>query len=140
MTHERFEFLAEAYGGDIARWPAADRDAAALLMAREPDFARTALAQAASLDAALDGWAPAQVSHALREAVIAAAPRARTRSMLQGWFWRTGVGAGLAAACAAGLIVGVKLSDTVQRQSDETIRAALTANDDLSGLLSGEEA
>lgn len=138
MTHERFEILADAYGGDISRWPAAERDAAALVMAQEPEFARAVLAQATRLDAALDGWAPQQVSHALREAVIATAPRARPA--LQGWFWRTGVGAGLAAACAAGLIVGVKLSDTVQYQTDETISAALTPNDDLTGLLNGEGA
>ena len=28
LTHERFEALAEAYGGEIGRWPEADRDAA----------------------------------------------------------------------------------------------------------------
>ena len=53
MTHERFEILAHAYGGDIARWPAAERDAAALLMAAEPEFARIVLADAGELDAAL---------------------------------------------------------------------------------------
>lgn len=140
MTHERFEFLAQAYGGDVSRWPQAEREAAVLLMTLEPVFAQATLAQAASLDALLDDWAPLPVSHALREAVIAAAPAARPRSALQQWFWRTGVGAGLAAACAAGLVVGVRLSDTVQRQSDETISAALTTNDDLTGLLNGEGA
>ena len=62
MTHERFEILAHAYGGDIARWPAAERDAAALLMAAEPEFARIVLADAGELDAALDLWAPLAVT------------------------------------------------------------------------------
>ena len=75
MTHERFEILAHAYGGDIARWPAAERDAAALLMAAEPEFARIVLADAGELDAALDLWAPLAVTATLREAVVASAPR-----------------------------------------------------------------
>ena len=68
MTRERFEDLAEIYGGDIARWPAAERDAAALLMAAEPEFAKAALAAPADLDAVLDAWAPMAVSHQLRGA------------------------------------------------------------------------
>lgn len=138
MTHERFEALAEAYGGDVARWPAADREDAALLMAQSPDFTSTVLARAGALDGILDDWRPTEVSHALREAVIAAAPTARRGAGLRGWFWRAGVGAGLAAACAAGLVVGVKLSDSVQPQTEEMISAALTTNEDLSGLTSAE--
>ena len=45
MTHERFEILAQAYGGDIARWPAPERDAArpaARLAAAEATLARLA--------------------------------------------------------------------------------------------------
>lgn len=139
MTHERFEILAQAYGGNVARWPAGERDAAALLIAQEPQFARAVLAQAAELDHALDAWAPLQVTHALREAVIASARRPRGRG-LSGWFWRAGLGAGLAAACAAGLIVGVRMSDVVSVQSEETISAALGNYDDLSGLVNGEGA
>lgn len=133
MTHERFEALAEAYGGEIARWPAAERDAATLLMAQEPDFASAALSAAADLDAMLDAWRAPAAGHALREAVIAAAP-AKRRAGVRGWFWRAGVGAGLAAACAAGLAVGVRLSDAVQPQNDETISASLSIDEDLTGL------
>ena len=141
MTRERFEALAEAYGGDMARWPDADWDAAAMFAAREPQVAARILATAARLDAALDDWAPLQVSHSLREAVIAAAPAARTRRGLGGWIWRAGAGAGLAAACAAGLVVGVMLSESVSPvAADETVSAALGNYDDLSGLVSGEGA
>jgi len=139
MTRERFEDLAEIYGGDIARWPAAERDGAALLMAADPDFAKAALAAPASLDAVLDAWAPLPVSHQLREAVIAGAPAARARSGVRGWFWRAGLGAGLAAACAAGLVVGVRISDVVVQQ-DDTVSAALSGYDDLSDVVIGEGA
>lgn len=139
MTHERFEILAQAYGGDIARWPVAERDAAALLMAAEPEFARIVLSDAGELDAAMDLWAPMTVSPGLRQAVIDSAPSMRRSWGLRSWFMRAGVGAGLAAACAAGLIVGVKLSDAAQPlQTDETVSASLSNYDDLSGLIVGE--
>lgn len=139
MTRERFEDLAEIYGGDIARWPAAERDAAALLMAAEPDFAKAALAAPADLDALLDAWTPLPVSHQLREAVIATAPANHARGGVRGWFWRAGLGAGLAAACAAGLVVGVRLSDAAAAQED-TVSAALSGYDDLSDVVTGEGA
>ncbi|MBS0492084.1 hypothetical protein [Phenylobacterium sp.] len=139
MTHERFEILAHAYGGDIARWPAAERDAAALLMAAEPEFARIVLGDAGELDAALDLWAPLAVTATLREAVVASAPLRRWG--LNAWFLRAGVGAGLAAACAAGLVVGVMLSDLAQATaSDDTVSATLSNYDDLSGLVTLEGA
>ncbi len=141
MTHERFEILAHAYGGDIARWPAAERDAAALLMAAEPEFARIVLAAAGELDAALDLWAPLAATATLREAVVASAPAPRRRWGLNAWFLRAGVGAGLAAACAAGLVVGVMLSDFTQATaSDDTVSAVLSNYDDLSGLVTLEGA
>ncbi|MDB5494451.1 MAG: hypothetical protein JWP86_1788, partial [Phenylobacterium sp.] len=50
MTQDRFEALAEAYGGDVSRWPAATREAAALWMAAEPAITQAALARAEALD------------------------------------------------------------------------------------------
>lgn len=139
MTHERFEILAQAYGGDIARWPTPERDAAAMLMAAEPEFARVVLGDAGELDSALDLWAPMAVSPALRDAVIASAPAPRRRWGLRAWFLRAGVGAGLAAACAAGLVVGVMLSDLTQAPaSEDTVSVAVSNYDDLSGLVTLE--
>jgi hypothetical protein len=109
MTRERFQDLAEAYGGDLARWPADVREAAAVLLAAEPAFAQGVLAEAGVLDQALDGWAPLAATHELREAIVAAAPLARP-SRVAAWIARAGWGAGLAAACAAGLILGVQLT------------------------------
>ncbi|MDP3853370.1 hypothetical protein [Phenylobacterium sp.] len=138
MTPQRFESLADAHGGDVARWPAAEREAAAALMIAQPDVARKALARAAALDAALDAWPPMAVTHHLRERVIAAAPAARSRGRLAAWFWGAGLGAGLAAASAAGLAVGVTLYDV--SQPDETVSAAFAGYDDLSADVTGEGA
>ena len=54
LSRSRFESLAEAFGGDVARWPAPEREAAARLMAADPDFARAVLTPASRLDAVLD--------------------------------------------------------------------------------------
>lgn len=109
MTRDRFEELAEAYGGDVSRWPVEAREAAALLMAAEPGFTGEVLARADRLDAALDSWRPAPASAALVERIVAAAPRARPRWPT--WLSPTALGAGLAAACAAGVIAGVQISE-----------------------------
>ena len=140
MNLERFERLAEAYGGDLARWPADTREAAALFMAGEPEHAAAVLAAHAELDFALDAWRPPRASARLEEAILAAAPDARRRRAgLADWLWRAGAGAGLAAACAAGLVLGVAVSDAVQlKASDETLSAALAGYDELSGAAMAE--
>ncbi|MDB5477338.1 MAG: hypothetical protein JWP49_2849, partial [Phenylobacterium sp.] len=74
MTHEQFEALAEAYGGDVARWPGGARDTAALLMAAEPGFTQGVLARAGALDAALDAWRPVPASARRIARIVAAAP------------------------------------------------------------------
>lgn len=138
MTHERFEALAEAYGGDVSRWPEAERDAAALVMAQAPEAALRILGQAEALDAALDAWRPQPASPALYEAVLAAAPPPRRRSSLLGWLFPAGLGAGLAAACAAGVITGVQLSALYQAPAEaEAVATALKGYDVVDGA--GEE-
>jgi hypothetical protein len=114
MNRDRFEALAQAYGGSVARWPAVERDAAAALMTAEPDFARAVLAEA-------------EATHELREAVIAQAGLARARAGLRGWLWGAGAGAGLAAACAAGLIMGVALYSGQTGASEEPIGAVMAS-------------
>ncbi|MES2724275.1 MAG: hypothetical protein V4656_14065 [Pseudomonadota bacterium] len=133
MTRERFLELADAYGGGVAHWPAADREAAAALMAAEPDFARQVLADADRLDAVLDAWAPLSVPHGMREAVMAAAPAARSRWSPRTWLLGAGVGAGLAGACAAGLVFGVALSANLSSATEApaALSAAMVGYDDL---------
>lgn len=142
MTYERFQLLAEAYGGEIGRWPAGDRDGAALFLAQEPELARIALEASTDLDLLMDGWRAPTASIALQEAILSAAPGPRRRGLNpMVWLWRAGAGAGLAAACAAGLVWGVALSNAVQVQpSEDAVSAALASYDELSGLGVGEEA
>ncbi|HEY0646684.1 MAG TPA: hypothetical protein VGD44_02235, partial [Phenylobacterium sp.] len=79
MTPERFEALAEAYGGDVARWPDAEREAAAAWMAAEPARVGTILARADDLDAALLAYAPPRAAPGLAERIVAGAPPPRAR-------------------------------------------------------------
>ena len=139
MNRERFEELAWAFGGAVARWPAGEREAAAALMAAEPDFARSVLGEADALDATLDAWPPYAVRHELREAVIARAGEGRGQAGLRGWLWRAGAGAGLAAACAAGLVMGVALYGAGAQASapDEPISAVMASYDPSGGTEAG---
>jgi anti-sigma factor RsiW len=103
MSPERFKALISAYGGAPDRWPAAERAAAERRLADHADLLEVERA----LDAALDAWAPKLASAALRERILAAGPREPRRR----WSWRQAwlPGAGLAAACAAGAVVGATL-------------------------------
>jgi hypothetical protein len=123
MSRARFEELAEAYGGDVSRWPAEAREAAAALMAAEPGFTGEALARAGALDAALDGWRPAPASAALTERILAAAPGPRRHWPV--WLSPAALGAGLAAACAAGVVAGVQISE---RSSASEVAVTNTLN------------
>lgn len=131
MNRQRFQELAEAYGGEVARWPLAEREAAALLMAEDPDFTRQTLAEADSLDALLDAWRPAPASSRLMEAILAVAPAPRPQPRWRGWLMPAGLGAGLAAACAAGVLFGVQLE---QRAAGGDASVSAVADLDLSGL------
>lgn len=127
MTPERFETLAEAYGGEIGRWPEDARDAAAAFMAGDPERARQILSRESALDEALDGLRPLAVRHEFREAVIAGAPVRRLRRPMSDWLFRAGLGAGLAAACAAGLLMGVTLAEPVTNQDTDAVTQAMSS-------------
>jgi hypothetical protein len=127
MTPERFEALAEAWGGDVSCWPDAEREAAAAWMAAEPTQAGVILARAADLDAALAAYAPARPSLGLAERIAAGAPKPRARRI--GWLLPAGMGAGLAAACAAGMILGAQLSAAAAAASDDAVVAAMADED-----------
>lgn len=132
LTFARFEALAEAYGGDVSRWPADTREAAALTIAEAPGVAGRILAAASDLDAALDSWRVAAASRDLRDAILAEAPRARRRFKFGAWFARAGLGAGLAAACAAGVVVGAQVSAlSLPPAGTEAVASALKGYDAL---------
>ncbi len=77
MDATRFKALTEAYGGDLARWPEAERDAAEAFLAEHPKEAESTLADAAALDQLLASAGGAAVSPSLEEAILASAPMAK---------------------------------------------------------------
>lgn len=138
MTRERFEALAEAYGGDVSRWPTEEREMAALLLAAEPGFCRAVLTRADELDMALEAWRPMAVSHDLRERIVVSAPSPRGALRFAAWIWRAGLGAGLAAACAAGLAVGVAISDEVSTTSAGTEAVSVASDYEALSTVAGD--
>lgn len=111
MSETRFRELADAFGSDLAKWPSPERVAARSLLSERPDL-EGVLAEWADLDAVLAG--------VLNEAELPPARLARPRGALDlrgmlsalwpfGGLWQPA--AGLAAASAAGFIVGISLTD-----------------------------
>lgn len=134
MTRERFENLADAYGGDLRRWPEAERVAGRALAAADPRAAALLL-EADAVDALLDSAPRLAASHALREQVIAAAAGAglgrRRRGAIGVLTWLSG--AGWAAAACAGVAFGVVLTGqmTADIRADTVLyQAALSGADD----------
>src|SRR5580700_9015979 len=63
----------------------------------------------AALDAALAAYATAEPSAALRQRIVAIAPRERAMGALRRWFAGASLGLGLAASAAAGVAAGYTL-------------------------------
>jgi len=111
MTLERLRAVIEAYGASAARWPVAEREAAAALLA-ESAAARALVTEAAPLDALLDAVPAVAPTPAMRAAILALAPRAAQRPG-DGWRglidalggWRL-AGAVLAASLVLGIVSG----------------------------------
>lgn len=126
MNAERFETLTSAYGADLRRWPAAERDAALAYMAADKVRAERILFEARQVDAALDASPAPQVSHALRDAILAAAPppRPERRPLFDFSRWAI-AGAALACACVVGVMAG---AGAVQRITADAQADALIAD------------
>ncbi|MDB5445920.1 MAG: hypothetical protein JWQ97_1237 [Phenylobacterium sp.] len=123
MKKERFEELAEAYGGEIARWPAEVREDAALLAAAELGFAQAVLAREARLDATLDVLPRVSAPAALFERIVAAAPAVRRRRSWSLWIAPAGLGAALAAVAAAGVMLGAQVGEHTALSTDTSAQA-----------------
>ena len=125
MTLERLRAVIEAYGTSAARWPEAERTAAAALLAESTE-ARALAAQAAPLDQLLDAVPAFGPTAAMRAAILAAAPQRRLRRG-EGWRvfigelggWRL-AGAVLAASLALGIVSGgwLSLGQTAETSPD----------------------
>jgi hypothetical protein len=137
MNLARFGDLAEAYGGDVRRWPESERDAARAWADAHPVEAERALFDARQTDAALFASPNPVVSMALRDRVLASATmKARAAwPSLRKLLWIGGVG--WAAAACAGVLVGTTLSThlAVQSQADAAVEQAMLGGFDETEVL-----
>ena len=99
MTRARFEALAEAFGGDLARWPQEAQAPARAYQGAHPKDAATILARAAALDALLKQAREPSASTALENRIVASGVAGRRRAP-------TWTAAAAALALAVGLGAG----------------------------------
>lgn len=125
MTEARFVALAQAWGGDLRRWPDEEATSAQLWADANPVAATRALFEARQTDAVLDLVPRLSVSAALRDRVISSAAGAG-RTARAAWpglrrlLWIGG--AGWVAAACAGVVFGVTLSrDLASEQQVEQV-------------------
>lgn len=116
MTLARFQELADAYGGVIARWPEGYRDAA-MSMASQ-NAARDILENATALDCALDTWRVPSPSALLQGQVIATAPAPVDGFMTRARLWWSGVGIAVALAGATAGTAAVAIITPTDAASD----------------------
>lgn len=140
MTPERFGTLAAAYGGTIARWPAAEQDAARAWLLVRPE-AHAVLAAEDGLDAALAGWVVTGPEAALVGRIASNVPgwHARARQVR---LWLSGIStaATLAAGIAAGAwIVGSRVPAADARLGRLYQLTVLGAPLDLGEPLAGQQ-
>ncbi|MBV6753744.1 hypothetical protein KV580_25850 [Pseudomonas chlororaphis] len=113
MTPERFAYLADAYGADLQRWPAAERSAALGLLERGDATSLQVLQQARQLDSLLDSYQLAPPDPALARRIAASAVMNKPVSFWSryaDWLSRVGfVGVGLAGIATGILVVSLSL-------------------------------
>ena len=109
LTAARMRALAEAYGSDLSRWPADERDAAQDWIAAHPSEAGEMLSDAAVLDDLMDAWRLPQPADTLRARVLVPAPAVVREARRRSFLLTLGGGAGLAAACLAGILAAPAL-------------------------------
>jgi hypothetical protein len=122
MDLERFQSLAERYGADLRRWPDGEREAAHACCAAHAAASARILAAEAELDAWLDADQAVAPSVRLRELILASAPKPRRVPRIAGidfGYWLSG--AGLAAAAAAGLAIGLASPNVAKVRQAEAL-------------------
>jgi hypothetical protein len=112
MDARRFAALAQAYGGDLRRWPEAERMAGAVFAAS--GAGKAILRQAGTLDALLDSYRVDAPDKALHSSILQAAGRHLVQRRRQ-WFWWLGLG--LAGIGLAGAVAGLALVTIVTPES-----------------------
>jgi hypothetical protein len=108
MDARRFEALAEAYGGDLRRWPEAEREAATTFASSEAGQAISR--HAGTLDALLDSYSVQHSGKALHDSILRTAGRQIVLRRRQRFWW---LGLGLAGIGLAGAVAGLALVTVV---------------------------
>ncbi|MFD2052672.1 hypothetical protein ACFSQT_27985 [Mesorhizobium calcicola] len=108
MDAKRFAALAAAYGGDLRRWPAAERMAGTIFAQREAGLA--ILRHAGTLDRLLDSYGVETPGKALHGAILQAAGRHLVQRRRRRFWW---LGLGLAGIGLAGAVAGLALVSIV---------------------------
>lgn len=105
MTPDRFTALANAYGGDLTRWPMHERVLALSLCQEQPLWTAQILKEAAVLDCLLDEYEVGAPTRALGDRILSQIQPlpVRLTTGARGW------GMGLVAASLAGVICGAAL-------------------------------
>ncbi|MBZ9982233.1 MULTISPECIES: hypothetical protein [unclassified Mesorhizobium] len=104
MDAERFAALAAAYGGDLRRWPQAERAAGSILAAS--DAGAAILRDAGKLDALLDSYRVEAPGKALHVGIVRAADGHLAQRWRRRLWW---LGLGLAGIGLAGAVAGSAL-------------------------------
>jgi hypothetical protein len=105
LNASRFRALAETFGGDIGRWPEAEQEVASAWRAAHPREAASVLKSARALDDLLGAWQSPAPAETLRGRILDAAPAVVRSARRRALVLTLGGGAGLAAACLAGILV-----------------------------------
>ncbi|WP_246675435.1 hypothetical protein [Mesorhizobium sp. B2-3-4] len=108
MDAKRFAALAAAYGGDLRRWPQADRMAGTNFAASETGAA--ILGHAGKLDALLDSYDVKAPGAALYGGILRTADRHLVQRRRKRFWW---LGLGLAGIGLAGAVAGLALVSVV---------------------------
>ena len=139
MDATRFSDLADAYGGDVRRWPERERDAARAWIDAHPDAEHT-LFDARLTDAILFASPNPTVSMVLRDRVLASAATAGLKARgawpsMRKLLWIGG--AGWAAAACAGVVFGANLSGhlAARSQADAVLEQAMIGGFDDTEIL-----
>lgn len=110
MNRERFRALAAAYGGTVSRWPVAERGAARWFAFCHHRTSRDILRKARRLDRILQHSTSLNLGMEFRASLIQGAPCIhKANGKRRTWFCAI-VGAGLAAACTAGIVAGFAIA------------------------------
>ena len=117
MTPERFAALADAYGGNLDRWPESERSAAQAHLDASWEAQRV-VRDAAVLDAALGSWTVQRPGFALAARIAASVSR-RQSHLRRLRIWLSGLGA--AATLAGGIAAGAAFVSLSAPASDPGI-------------------